>query len=90
MHTKRLQVTFSDSEYREIQRAAHARNMTVAAWVREALGKVLQRERATEVERKLAVVRAAAQLNLGPAVDIGQMLAEIEGGYDPSMPKPRK
>jgi hypothetical protein len=41
-----------------------------------------------EVEKKLAVVRAAAALDVGPAPDIEQMLAEIEQGYlaDPGAP----
>jgi hypothetical protein len=33
------------------------------------------------IEKKLAIVRAAAALNLGREVDIDQMLAEIEQGY---------
>jgi hypothetical protein len=34
-----------------------------------------------DVEKKLAAVRAAAALNLGPEVDVETMLVEIERGY---------
>jgi hypothetical protein len=78
---KRLQVILKDPEYREIQRAARARHMSIAAWVRHALEKARRQEPAGDTAKKLAAVRAAVQLNLGPAVDIEQMLAEIEQGY---------
>jgi post-segregation antitoxin (ccd killing protein) len=35
--SKRLQVLLDEAELREIQRAARAQNITVAAWVRQAL-----------------------------------------------------
>jgi hypothetical protein len=78
---KRLQVILKDPEYREIQRAARSRHMTIAAWVRRALEAARRQEPVGDAARKLAAVRAAVQLNLGPAVDIDQMLAEIEQGY---------
>ena len=80
---KRLQVILQDPEYREIQRAARARRMTIAAWVREALGHARRREPLGDVEKKLAAVRAAVAHNVGPATeaDIDTMLAEIERGY---------
>lgn len=83
---KRLQVTMKNSEYRVIQRAARARHMTVAAWVRQALEAALRQQAVGDPAKKLAAIRVAAQLNLGRAVDIEQMLAEIEQGYqaDPS------
>lgn len=89
---KRVDVILKDSEYREIQRAARARKMSVAAWVREALEAEVQRERAADVERKLAVIRAAVQHECDPATDIDQMLREIESGYlnDPSMTKAKQ
>jgi len=37
--------------------------------------------------KKLAAVRAAARLNLGTAVDIDQMLEEIERGYQSGLPE---
>ena len=77
---KRLQVILQDREYKEIQRAARARRMTLAEWVRQALNLARRREPLTDVEKKLAVVRAAVQFN-APTADIEQMLEEIERGY---------
>jgi len=77
---KRLQVILQDPEYREIQRAARARHMTIAAWVRQALETVRRQQPVGGVEKKLAVLRAAARYEF-PEVDIDQMLAEIEQGY---------
>jgi len=42
--TKRLQVILQDAEYREIQRAANARHMTIAAWVRQTLAIARRRQ----------------------------------------------
>lgn len=80
---KRLQVILQDPEYREIQRAARSRHMTIAAWVRQALAKARRSEPIGDMEKKLAAVRAAAAHNVGPGSesDIGTMLAEIESGY---------
>jgi hypothetical protein len=77
---KRLQVIIQDPEYREIQRAARSRQMTIAEWVRQALAHARRREPQGDVEKKLAVVRAAAKHEF-PTGDIETMLAEIEQGY---------
>jgi hypothetical protein len=77
---KRLQVILKDSEYREVQRAARLRHMSVADWVRHALALARQREPVGMPCKKLEVVRAAAQFNF-PTADIDRMLAEIETGY---------
>ena len=82
---KRLQVIVQDPEYREIQRAARARHMTIAEWVRQSLTQARRQEPVGDVEKKLAAVRAAAKYEF-PAGDIETMLKEIEQGYlsDPS------
>ncbi len=77
---KRLQVTLRDAEYREIQRAARARRISIAEWVREALDLARRREPSKDIAKKLEVIRAAAKHNF-PAADIDTMLAEIESGY---------
>ncbi|HEV2198139.1 MAG TPA: hypothetical protein VGR55_21335 [Candidatus Acidoferrum sp.] len=77
---KRLQVILQDSVYREIRRVARARRMSIAEWVRQALDLARRREPTTEVEKKLAVVRAAVKHN-GPTADIDVILDEIERGY---------
>jgi len=79
---KRLQVIMQDPEYREIQRAARSRHMSIAEWVRQALAHARQRGPLGDVEKKLRAIRAAAAHQAGgPAVDIETMLAEIERSY---------
>jgi hypothetical protein len=78
--TKRLQVILQDSDYRDIQRMARSRHMSIAEWVRQALDLARRREPVHDTAKKLAVVRAAVQHN-GPTADIQVMLAEIERGY---------
>jgi hypothetical protein len=78
---KRLQVILRDPDYREYQRMARARHMSMAAWVRQALDEARRREPVGDVEKKLAAIRSAAQHNGPPSPDIDVMLAEIERGY---------
>ena len=75
-----------DPEYREIQRAARSRQMSIAEWVRQALSHARRREPLGDVEKKLAAIRAAARHEF-PAGEIDSMLAEIERGYS-SGPQP--
>jgi len=77
---KRLQVILQDPEYREIQRAARSRQMSIAEWVRQALALARRREPLGDVEKKLAAIRAAAKYE-SPTSDIKTMLEEIEQGY---------
>ena len=83
---KRLQVIVQDPEYREIQRMARSRHMSIAEWVRQALAHARRQEPLGDVEKKLAAIRAAAR-HESPAGDIDSMLAEIERGYS-SGPQP--
>jgi hypothetical protein len=78
--SKRLQVLFPDAEFREIQRAARAKRMTLAEWVRQALRAARTREPEGDAATKLEAVRAAAR-HAFPTGDIAQVLAEIERGY---------
>jgi hypothetical protein len=77
---KRLQVILKDPEYREIQRVARSRHMSIAEWVRQALELARRQEPVGDVGKKLEAIRAAARHEF-PAGDIGEMLAEIEKGY---------
>ena len=77
---KRLQVILQDPEYREVQRAARSRQMSIAEWVRQALAHARRREPVGDVEKKLAAIRAAVKHEF-PTGDIETMLAEIEQGY---------
>lgn len=78
--TKRLQVLLQDPEYREIQRIARSRRMSVAQWVRQALHAAKREEPVGDVSKKLEALRAAMKFEF-PTADIEQMLAEIEQGY---------
>ena len=78
--SKRLQVLLDEPEWREIQRAARARRLTVAEWVRQALRAARKKEPTGDLDRKLAAVRAGARHTF-PSADIEQMLDEIERGY---------
>ena len=77
---KRLQVILKDPEYREIQRVARSRRMSIAEWVRQALDLARRREPGSAVGKKLDFVRAAARHDF-PSGDIGTLLLEIERGY---------
>ena len=78
--TKRLQVLLDEPEWREVQRAARARRLTVAEWVRQALRAARSEEPSGDLDRKLGAVRAAARHGF-PTADVDQMLTEIERGY---------
>lgn len=77
---KRLQVILQDPEYREIQRLARARRLSIAEWVRQALAAARRREPLGDAGKKLDIVRAAAR-QAYPTADIDRMLSEIESGY---------
>jgi len=77
---KRLQVILKDPEYREIQRVARSRHMSIAEWVRQALESARRQEPTGSMGKKLESIRMAAQHEF-PAGDIKDMLAEIEAGY---------
>jgi hypothetical protein len=78
--SKRLQVLLKDPEYREIRQAAHARNLSVAEWVRQALRLVRRSEPTGSTDKKIKAIRAAVRYEF-PTADIDQMLEEIERGY---------
>lgn len=77
---KRLQVILQDPEYREVQRAARSRHMSIAEWVRQALAHARRSEPQGDVEKKIAAIRAAVR-HESPTADIKTMLDEIERGY---------
>jgi hypothetical protein len=78
--TKRLQVLMDDDELRSIQRLARDDRVTTAEWVRQRLREAQEQRARPDIERKLAVVRAAARFR-APAPDIEQLNEEIERGY---------
>jgi len=78
--SKRLQVILKDPEYREIQRVARSRHMSLAEWVRQALDSARRQEPLGSLSKKLEVIRRAVEHDY-PARDVDSMLAEIESGY---------
>jgi len=78
--SKRLQVLLEESEFREIQRLAKGKRMTVAEWVRQVLRAARQREPQGDLGRKVEVVRTAS-LHSFPTGEIAQINREIEQGY---------
>jgi hypothetical protein len=76
---KRLQVILQDPEYREIQRMARSRHMSIAEWVRQALDLARRQEPVGDIRKKLEVIRPATQHQY-PVSDIQGLLAEIEKG----------
>ena len=76
---KRLQVILQDPDYRDIQRMARSRHMSIAEWVRQALDLARRREPVHDTAKSL-LSSAAVQHN-GPTADIQLMLSEIERGY---------
>jgi hypothetical protein len=77
---KRLQVILQDPEYREIQKMARSRSMSLAEWVRQALDLARRRQPLGDAGKKLEVIRAATKHDY-PTSDIDTMLADIEKGY---------
>jgi len=77
---KRLQVILQDSDYRDIQRAARARRMSLAEWVRQSLDSARRQQPEGSLSKKLEALRLASQYQF-PVGDMDQMLAEIEAGY---------
>lgn len=67
--SKRLQVIVADPDYREIQRAARSRHMSLAEWVRQALERARRREPSGTISKKIEVVQTAAEHDY-PAGDI--------------------
>jgi hypothetical protein len=79
--SKRLQVLLPDQEMADIQILAQHEHLTVGEWVRRTLREARSHKSVGDPEAKLKAVRRAVEYNLTPAVDIDQMLREIEQGY---------
>lgn len=77
---KRLQVLLPERELAEIQRLAQREHLAVGEWVRRALRDARSRQPVNDPEIKLNAIRKAAGYSF-PSADIGQMLREIEEGY---------
>jgi hypothetical protein len=78
--SKRLQVLLPDEEMAGIQSLARREHLTVGEWVRRTLREARARKPKSDPETKLKAVRRAARYAF-PTADIGQVLNEIERGY---------
>ena len=69
-----------EEELEEIRRVARRQRLTVSEWVRQALREQRRAEPVRDQERKLSVVKEAAE-HAYPTGGIDEMLGEIESGY---------
>lgn len=84
--SKRLQVLLDEEELRDLQQVAQSHGLTVSEWVRRTLRERRRREPAGDLESKLDAVRAAVRHEF-PTVDVDEMVAEIERGYQSRLPE---
>jgi hypothetical protein len=85
--TKRLQVLLDDAELRTIQRLARRDKLTTAEWVRRRLREGAAGARGDTASKLAAIHKAYRYSPAVPEVDIDQMLAEIELGYQSGLPE---
>lgn len=85
--SKRLQVLLDEQDFEDLRALADRERVTVAEWVRRALGEAKRRQAAGDPGRKIAAIRAAAD-HAFPAGDIDSMLAEIARGVSGGGPVP--
>src|ERR1017187_3344532 len=80
--SKRLQVLLADEEMSDIRILAQREHLTVGEWVRRTLRQARAQKSVKDPEAKLRAIRRAVENpDPPPAVDIDQMLREIEQGY---------
>ena len=85
--SKRLQVLLADEEMSDIRILAQREHVTVGEWVRRTLREAREQKSLKDPEVKLAAIRRAVENpDPTPAVDIDQMLREIEQGYLSDLP----
>jgi hypothetical protein len=77
--SKRLQIILDDSEYREVQKLARSRHLSIAEWVRQTLALAGRQEQLGDIGKKLEVIRAATRHEF-PTAEIDAMLTDIESG----------
>lgn len=76
----RLQVVMSEAEASEYRRLAARDGLTLSEWIRQKLRRTGRDAAPSNIERKLAAIRAAVRHEF-PTADIDQMLSEIKSGY---------
>lgn len=78
--SKRLQVLMEPKEYKQFQRLAEAKGLSLGEWVRQILRRFAQSTSTKDPQTKINQIRKASQLSY-PSGAIEQILAEIEKGY---------
>jgi hypothetical protein len=78
--SKRLQVLIPDAEMDELRRLARREKLPVGEWVRRAIREARAGRPASDPQVKLRAIRKSAEYTF-PTAEIGQMLDEIEQGY---------
>ena len=82
-----MQVLLDDAELRAIQRLARRDKLTTAEWVRRRLREGAASSRGDTASKLAAIHKAYHHSPAVPEVDIDQMLAEIELGYQSGLPE---
>ncbi len=75
-----MQVLIEPKEYKQFQRLAEAKGLSLGEWVRQILRRFSESSSARDPQIKIAHIRKASQLNY-PSGDIEQILGEIEKGH---------
>ena len=78
--TTRLRITLRDAEYREIQRLARSRGISIPEWVRRALRFARRREPVGSVDKKLEAIRKAVRHSY-PTGDLDNTLDSDRSGH---------
>jgi hypothetical protein len=76
-----FQVRLEDSEVEEIREIADRMHLSVDEWIRWVLVEARKRHPNPSIDSKLRAVQAAVKHEF-PTGDIGQLLHEVDGGYD--------
>ena len=78
--SKRLQVLFSEEEYKNLKQHAKQGRATLGEWVRSALRRITDGESSRSPDEKLKILRRAMTYS-APTSDVEKMKEEIEKGY---------
>jgi hypothetical protein len=78
--SKRLQVIIDEKEYSLLKRHAQAASLSLGAWVRMALRRVIDTESVKSKDEKLKALKTASTIN-APVDDLETMNQEIGSGY---------
>ena len=84
--SKRLQVVMDDAEWTEVEATAERQGLTISEWVRGVLRAARRQEPPNDVDRRLAVIRAAYAYAF-PTGEMEEINAEIARGQSSGLPE---